>query len=155
MVSIASEIVMSSFDFDDQDSIEELNFKQRVYARMIEDGETEISIDSESAKAFVELLNEALAAGRISQDKMRFFRALMRYPSLVQLWDLHKIELDIEAAEMYLKGCSAGEALIAKFFFMVWIGEDKYGFNLIEATRKLDFKSLEIIAEWIIDPFWP
>lgn len=100
-------------------------------------------------------MNEALTAGRINQDKVRFFSALMRYPSLLQLWNLEKIELDVEAAEMYLRCCSAGEALLAKFFFMVWMGDDRYGFNLIEAARKLDFKTLIMIAEWIEDPFWP
>lgn len=97
------------------------------------------------------LLNEALT----NQDRIRFFSALTNYPSMKQLWDLEKMELDTEAAQMYLQGCSEGEALLAKFFFMVWLGEDRYSFNLLEAVRKLDSESLEMISNWMINPFWP
>lgn len=78
---------MSNFDFDDQDSIEELCFKQEVYGSMIKEGKTNISIDSDSIESLVNLYKRSgqsggqldLSGSEISIDAAEAFIELLIY----------------------------------------------------------------------------
>jgi len=86
----------------------------------------------------------------------RFFDMLEKVPRISHLWDIDKRELKVQLFVRELGVMSPGEVHIAKFFASVWFGSNElYGFDLIEAVSSLDGKEIDLIIEWIADPFWP
>lgn len=83
----------------------------------------------------------------------RFFQMLDTCPRLANLWDRENRSMDIERFEKKLKLMSSGERHLAKFFAGVWLGENKYDFDLLEAVHVLSDR--KIISDWIKNPFFP
>ncbi len=44
---------------------------------------------------------------------------------------------------------------MARFVLSVWLGANRYDFDMIDAARVLDSQPMSIITEWGSDPFWP
>lgn len=76
-------------------------------------------------------------------------------PYLMHLWDFQKREFKPAAVESFLRSASHGECIMARFFLAVWIGENRFHFDFIEAANSLDSKSLAVIASWIKNPIFP
>jgi hypothetical protein len=83
----------------------------------------------------------------------RFFKMLDTYPRIAGLWDRENRSLDIEHFEKELKLMSSGERHLAKFFAGIWFGDNRYGFDPIEAVHALSDRG--VISNWIENPFFP
>jgi len=83
----------------------------------------------------------------------RFFKMLDTCPRIAGLWDRENRSLDVERFEKELKLMSSGERHLAKFFVGVWLGDNRYGFDLIEAVHALSDRG--VISDWIENPFFP
>jgi len=88
--------------------------------------------------------------------QMDFFDLLDQYPRLKHLWDRSKRKLNVDQFERELNLMSSGEAHIAKFFALVWFHDStRYGFDLVSAISSIDKEDREMIADWIVNPFYP
>lgn len=76
-------------------------------------------------------------------------------PYLLPLFDFPKRELSTAKLEQYLSVASEGEQIMARFVASVWLGENTYEFNIIDAARTLDKKQRSIVADWLKNPLWP
>ena len=83
----------------------------------------------------------------------RFFKMLDTCPRLTDLWDRENQSMDVERFEKELGLMSSGEAHLARFFAGVWLGDNKYGFDLLEAVHVLSDRTA--ISAWIENPFFP
>jgi len=89
-------------------------------------------------------------------SQQRFFEMLNQVPRIKHLWDQDTREINVEAFERELRVMSSGEIHIAKFFAAVWFNDNtRYGFDIVDAAARLDKKSLNLIRDWLADPFWP
>lgn len=95
-------------------------------------------------------LNTALSGGQAA-----FALMLDKAPYLVPLWDMQKREYLPEKIERFLGSASHGEAIMCRFFLSVWRHDNDFQFDAIEAARVLDEKNMQIITDWLSDPFWP
>lgn len=78
-----------------------------------------------------------------------------RMPYLLPLFNFENAEYLPEAVERYFGVASPGEAIMARFVLGVWLHKNRHGFDMLEAARVLDSRSMSIITEWAADPFWP
>lgn len=86
----------------------------------------------------------------------KFFDLLESAPRSAILWDKTSKSLNTDAFERALGVMSHGEVQMAKFFAAVWFNNnDQYGFDIVDAVSSLDAADRELIAEWIVNPFWP
>ena len=44
---------------------------------------------------------------------------------------------------------------MTRFLAGVWFGNNEHSFDVIEAAACLDRKEINIIIDWLSDPFWP
>jgi hypothetical protein len=49
---------------------------------------------------------------------------------------------------------SSGQQILMTFFMSVWFGRNK-DFDITRAAGVLDNSNKQIIADWLLDPFWP
>lgn len=68
-------------------------------------------------------------------------------PYLLPLFDFQKREFLPVKVNHFLRNASSGEEIMARFVLGVWQHEDKYDFDFIEASRRLDDRSIRIITE--------
>ena len=73
----------------------------------------------------------------------------------MRLFDFEKNEYKHDALNAYLKTASQGERIMAQFAIGVWRGDNEFAFNFVEAAGYLDRNQIKVVAEWLIDPFWP
>ncbi|EFH8163183.1 hypothetical protein L6019_RS23495 [Escherichia coli] len=92
-------------------------------------------------------------APALSEGHANFYVLIAAYPTIASLWNWEKRELDRSRFDAALKTMSRGEIILARFFEMVWLG-DNHGFDLADATY-LDLKERKMIAEWLLNPIWP
>lgn len=83
----------------------------------------------------------------------RFFKMLDKTPRIAGLWDRENRSLDVERFEKELRLMSSGESHLARFFAGIWLGENRYDFDLIEAVHVLSDR--KIISDWIENPVFP
>lgn len=76
-------------------------------------------------------------------------------PYLLPLWDFEKCEYRVAAVESYLKIASHGEEIMARFFLGVFRNDNFYNFDIFEAAKVLDPKTLAVINAWLTKPFFP
>ena len=90
-------------------------------------------------------------------SKTRFFELLNQVPRIQHLWDPKgNGSLIPDIFEKELGVMSSGESEMAKFFAAVWFHDNsRYGFDVVDAMARVDIEHRELIANWIIDPFWP
>jgi hypothetical protein len=81
----------------------------------------------------------------------RFTKAIEQFPRLSAFYNIEEQTLAID--NMLASGLSSGEAILAKFFAEVWTRED-HGFRIID-VGSLSEDAVEIIGEWIAEPYWP
>lgn len=75
-------------------------------------------------------------------------------PYLVNLWDFEEMRYEKDRVDDFLSICSSGEAIMCCFAIQVWTGGwDDYQFNLFRAVRVLGDKDIEIIQDWVSDPW--
>lgn len=104
-------------------------------------------------KTFDEKL-QRLWADPLAPGHARFTALISQYPNVSALWDWDEMQMRRSAFKSSLPGLSHGEKILLRFFEMVWTHEDN-GFDLADAAGVLDLKERKMIADWLVDPFWP
>ncbi len=100
-------------------------------------------------------MSASTGRSRLSIEQNYFKSMLGEYPRLHGFWDFEKIEFDGKLLENSIYALSHGEQLMARFFAAVWLGEDKFSFDFIEAARILDSQSKKTIIDWLENPVFP
>jgi hypothetical protein len=94
-------------------------------------------------------------ASRLSENQLRFFNLLHRYPQIEVYWDHSTATCQTERLKQAMGSLSHGEAVMARFFAGVWFGSNELGFDLIDAVGLLEEKERSLVASWFAEPFWP
>ncbi len=92
---------------------------------------------------------------KLNDSQTRFALMLKRAPYLAGLWDMSRAEYLPERVENFLGVASHGEAIMARFYLGVWLGQDEFDFDFTDAAAVLDRDEIRIITDWMTDPFWP
>ena len=77
------------------------------------------------------------------------------YPTIAAYWDFYEQAMNPEGLQDFIAKASKGEAIMARFFAGVWLGQNRHEFDLYDAVAVLDDKWLKVIMDWVEDPFWP
>jgi hypothetical protein len=92
----------------------------------------------------------------------KFNQLLNHYPFAQQYFDLEAGECDVYAIKKAAgmiptqsSGLSRGERLVLQFLGGVWLGENEFEFDFIDAVGALDDTHLEPILNWAAKPCWP
>lgn len=93
----------------------------------------------------------------VSHYEQAAFAVLLeeRAAFLLPLWDFESRAIRLDAVETYINSASHGECILARFFLGLWFGENKYNFDLLDAVKTQDEKSMAIIQDWLASPYWP
>lgn len=93
---------------------------------------------------------------RLSAPQARFALWLEENtPYLLHLFDFNEAIYLEDAVERYLGVASSGEAIMARFVLGVWLHSDKFDFDFTDAAAKLDAKEMQVVIDWMANPFWP
>ena len=94
----------------------------------------------------------------MNSEQQRFFEWSLRYPIINRFWNKERAELDIKALTENIGALSSGEQIILRFFASVWLKNgipEPLKFDLVEAVKTLPASELEIVRQWLTDPFFP
>jgi hypothetical protein len=91
----------------------------------------------------------------LTPEQRQFKQLLDAHPTLVPFWDFESTSLDLAALERALPAMSHGEQIMARFFAAVWLGENKFDFDLVDAAATLDDKHRQLIVDWLASPMFP
>ena len=90
-----------------------------------------------------------------SVNHERFAELLQQVPRLVPYWDFERGEMKAEELKCAIAKWSRGEEIMARFFAGVWLGENSWQFDFIEAASVLDSRHMNLVTDWMDQPFWP
>jgi len=79
----------------------------------------------------------------------------MHFPGLLHLFDFGSNAVNYSLLERYLSTASHGERLIAEFAISIWLGDNSMNFDFVDAAKSLNIESRQVIADFLLDPFWP
>lgn len=88
----------------------------------------------------------------MTNDQIQFQNMIEQYPSLAPYWDFEKREVKVKTADDL--PLSSGEKILMTFFLSVWFGRN-VNFDITRAAGVLSTENKQVIAEWLLDPFWP
>lgn len=91
----------------------------------------------------------------LTESQHRFRELLDQLPWLQPYWDFGTRACDVTGLEAAMNSWSHGEQLMARFFALIWFGENRMGFELADAASVLDHRHRMIIIHWLEEPFWP
>lgn len=91
----------------------------------------------------------------MTENQNRFFALLEEFPRVASYWDKESCSLDIARLQEELAQMSSGEAAIARFFPTVWLGENEFGFDMIQHVPDCDKCGQALISAWVSNPFFP
>ena len=90
----------------------------------------------------------------LNAEQRRFEQMLKQCPRLYGFWNFETKDFNSQAAKEQMGALSSGEQILLKFFSSIWLGENT-GFDLIDAAKSLDPESLQLINNWLKEPFFP
>ncbi|WP_143706514.1 hypothetical protein [Xenorhabdus innexi] len=91
----------------------------------------------------------------LSQEQNKFYTMISSYPRISIFWDWQICEIDFYLWERDKDTLSIGEKALAQFFISVWTKNSKWEFDFTEAGLFLGKEERQLIANWILEPFWP
>jgi hypothetical protein len=91
----------------------------------------------------------------MTESQHRFFELLEQAAWLRPYWDREERACRIDRLTAAMDVWSEGEQHLARFFAMVWFGQNRLGFDLLDAAAVLDLPSRMLIVHWLAEPFWP
>ena len=92
----------------------------------------------------------------LSPEQANFFGFMADHAGfLLPLWDAEKREIKLSDFETFLTVASHGEAIMARFFAMIWLHSNKYEFDLFEASQVLSDHDIATITAWLNTPIYP
>ena len=89
-----------------------------------------------------------------SVDQLRFVEMVQAHPELAGYWDFETWSLQVKRVDEDFGVLSSGQQILMPFFMSVWFGRNK-DFDITRAAGVLDNSNKQIIADWLLDPFWP
>lgn len=87
-----------------------------------------------------------------SRDGDRFEVMINKFPTLAGYWDFDKWEVKTQTADDL--PLSSGERILMSFFLSVWFARN-VNFDITRAAGVLSNENKRVLAEWLLDPFWP
>ena len=91
----------------------------------------------------------------LTSDQTRFFELLEQFPRIRNHWGKEKAELDLDLFEKDLSVMSSSERVIACWLAGLWLGENKYGFDVIGHLNSMGQEGSIAFRVWVNDPFFP
>lgn len=91
----------------------------------------------------------------LTEGQHRFFALLDQVKQLRPYWDLADRSCQVDQLTDDIDRWSPAEQQLARFFVMIWFGQNRMNFDLAEAASSLDEPSRRLIARWMEEPFWP
>lgn len=91
----------------------------------------------------------------LTREQRQFRQLLNRFPSLVSFWNFQTRDCDVSALERAIPVMSHGEQIMARFVAAVWLGENRFDFDLIDAAATLDDTHRQLITDWLLNPVFP
>lgn len=91
---------------------------------------------------------------RLSPAQRCFFE-LVEKLNIDDLWDTKSLSYASEAVDRYLGTASHGQAIMLRFCLGVWTHNNEFEFDFIDAAATLDADNMQIITQWMANPFWP
>lgn len=92
----------------------------------------------------------------ITDIQARFARWIdVKMPYLAELFDFEGREYLPEVVESYLVTASHGETIMARFALAVWRHDNNFEFDITDAAAVLDPSQVQIISDWLAEPWWP
>jgi hypothetical protein len=91
----------------------------------------------------------------MTESQLKFFNLLAFCPRLEHLWNQKTLSLKVDLFEASLGVLSPAERQLAAFFANVWLHQNKYNFDFVNAVSLLDDENINIILQWAKNPFWP
>lgn len=89
-------------------------------------------------------------------SQRKFFKMLGKVSFLKRYWDEKRGDLLIDELNEDIGLMSLGERVMVQFFVSVWDHNNKrYGFDLVYAMQSIDEENQKIIAEWVLNPYYP
>ncbi|MEO0448584.1 MAG: hypothetical protein AAF191_21175 [Verrucomicrobiota bacterium] len=71
------------------------------------------------------------------------------------LWDWEERCYDPGKVRLYLDSAWDSDRIMLEFLLTIWRGDNVRGFDIIDAASGLSVEHRKVIAEWILNPFWP
>jgi len=91
----------------------------------------------------------------LTESQHRFAELLEQVPWLQPYWDVRQNSYQPDRLASAMEAWAHGEQIMARFFVMVWRGQNVLDFDLADAAAVLDQPLRLIISQWFMDPFWP
>ncbi|QTL39098.1 hypothetical protein HGO23_14740 [Xenorhabdus budapestensis] len=91
----------------------------------------------------------------LSPEQEKFRTMINDYPRVSIFWDWQIREIDFYLWERDKNTLSLQEKILAQFFISIWTKSNKWDFDFTEAGLYLNKKERQLIANWILEPFWP
>lgn len=76
-------------------------------------------------------------------------------PYLLVLFNFEKKKFNPELVDEFLSIASSSQMIMARFALGIWLHNNEYQFDFIDAAAKLDKTRMKIVTDWLSDPFWP
>lgn len=90
----------------------------------------------------------------LTASQARFALMIKAYPWLSKFWDWQKCEVDLDRIHSAMGVMSSGERVLTCFFLSLWTGSNQ-SFDITDAAATLDKSERQLIADWLLQPFWP
>lgn len=88
----------------------------------------------------------------MTNGQILFQEMVNSYPDLASYWDFENHAVKVKTADDL--PLSSGEIILMNFFLSVWFNRN-VNFDIIRAAGKLSRENKKVIAEWLLEPFWP
>lgn len=99
---------------------------------------------------------------KLPSDQFNFFSDLSKYPSFSKFWSVENTckygifrGLDGPGLDAFRNSCDSEEKIMVDFFINVWRKDDITTISLIDVGHLLEKHDREVIAKWILDPYYP
>ncbi|WP_072061376.1 helix-turn-helix domain-containing protein [Xenorhabdus khoisanae] len=92
---------------------------------------------------------------KLSLSQAKFAAIVSDYPNIAEFWNWHKREIDLDLWSRKKDSLSVSEKTLAKFFIFVWTSKNSCNFDVSDAAVFLGKQERQLIANWILEPFWP
>lgn len=92
----------------------------------------------------------------LSPEQRRFKALVLNLePQAIKYFDFSTRELNTSRVETDLNDLPQGQRLKLAFLCNLWLNEEKFSFNILDAVSCLPKQEVNIIIIWMLKPFFP
>ncbi len=95
-----------------------------------------------------------MSSSPLTATQRRFNTLLDEFPFAKSFFDVGNRKLDRLDMELALAEMSPREQQVTRFLAGIWLGRNDFNFDLIAAVKCVKVADLDIIIEWLEDPFF-